>query len=191
MINEVLVLLKDKLNNYFRLKANVPEDKVAFLDGSKMDPLAFPIDHVVPLLINVGEERILRPADRYEGIVRGGIKTQINPTINLNLSVLFVSKFADYEQSLKFLSLVVKFFQHNPVFDQTNTPGLNPLIEKLRTELITLSNAEQNTLWSSLRTTYTPSVLYKIGLLAFADDETLEVVGETRAIHTAVNPRKS
>ena len=190
MINEVLVLLKDKLNSYLKLKANVPEDKVTFLDGSKMDPISFPLDHVVPLLINVEEERILRPADRFEGIVRNGIKTQINPTINLNLSVLFVSKFSDYEQSLKFLSLVVKFFQHNPVFDQTNTPGLNPAIEKLRSELVTLSNTEKNTLWSSLRTTYMPSVLYRIGLLAFADDETLEIVGETTAIDTAVNPIK-
>jgi hypothetical protein len=188
MINEVLLLLKDKLNSYFRLKANVPEDKVAFIDGSKMDPISFPIDHVIPLLINVGEERLLRPADRFEGLVRNGIKTQINPTINLSLSVLFVSRFADYEQSLKFLSLVVKFFQHNPVFDQTNTPGLNPNIDKLRSELITLPNAEQNSLWSSLRTTYTPSVLYKIGLLAFADDETLEIVGETRSIQTTIHP---
>jgi hypothetical protein len=191
MINEVLVLLKDKLNGYLKLKANVAEDKVTFLDGSKMEPISFPLDHVIPLLINVEEEKILRPADRFEGIVRNGIKTQINPTIRLNLSVLFVAKFTDYEQSLKFLSLVVKFFQHNPVFDQTNTPGLNPAIDKLRSELISLNNTDRNTIWSSLRTTYLPSVLYRIGLVAFADDETLELVGETSAIDATIKPIQS
>lgn len=191
MINEVLVLLKDKLNGYLRLKANVPEDKVTFLDGSKMDPISFPMDHVVPLLINVEEERVLRPADRYEGFVRNGIKTQVYPAINLSLSVLFVSRFTDYEQALKFLSLVVKFFQHHPVFDQENTPGLNPAIDRIRSEFVSLSNTEKNTLWSSLRATYMPSVMYKIGLLAFADAETLELVGEAREINTAVNPSRS
>ena len=188
MIDEVLIILKKKLNVYFKSKANVPEDKVAFLDGAKMDPISFPVNNVVPLLINIEEEKIIRAANRYEGVIRNGTRTEINPRININLLVLFVCKFSDYEQSLKFLSLIIKFFQHNQVLDPQNTPELEelPNIEKLKLELITLPIAQQNELWSSLRTTYLPSVLYKVSLLVFRDDESSVPVSGISEIQTTV-----
>ena len=186
MFNEVLVILKDKLNGYFKLKADVVEDKVAFIDSSKTDTISFPLNNVIPLLINIEEEKTLRPANRFEGLIRNGIKTAINPTININILVLFVSKFADYEQSLKFLSLIVKFFQRNPVLDHSNTPTLSAELQKLKIELITFPVSEQNELWSSLRTSYIPSVLYKISLLVFQDDEGVEFVQETQQVESSV-----
>lgn len=191
MIDEVLVMLKEKLNNYFKLKVSSPEDKVAFLDGSKMDPISFPINNVVPVLINVEEEKTLRPPNRYEGVLQNGIRTNILPSISINLSVLFVCKFSDYEQSLKFLSLVIKFFQRNQVFNQQNSPSLNPEIEKLKVELMTVSASQKNEIWSSLRTTYLPSVLYKISLLVFHDEESLEVIGDTQEIQTKLSIMES
>jgi hypothetical protein len=188
MIDEVLIMLKEKLNDYFRRKAGIQEDKVAFLDGSKMDPISFPVNNVVPLLMNIEEERTLRPSQRYEGLIVDGIKTKKYPAISLSLLVLFVCRFSDYEQSMKFLSLILKFFQSHPVLNQYNTPSLNPDIEKLRIELMTLPLSQQNELWSSLRTTYLPSVLYKISLLVFQDDESFEVIGETQEIQTRVSP---
>ena len=184
-------MLKEKLNNYFKLKVNSPEDKVAFLDGSKMDPISFPINNVVPVLINIEEERTLRPPNRFEGVLQNGIRTNILPQISVNLSVLFVCKFSDYEQSLKFLSLIIKFFQRNQVFNQQSSPSLNPAIEKLKVELVTLSVSQKNEIWSSLRTTYLPSVLYKISLLVFQDDESFEVVGETTEVETNVSIMES
>jgi hypothetical protein len=188
MIDEVLIMLKEKLNDYFRMKAGIQEDKVAFLDGSKMDPISFPVNNVVPLLMNIEEERTLRPSQRYEGLIVDGIKTKKYPAISLSLLVLFVCRFSDYEQSMKFLSLILKFFQSHPVLNQYNTPSLNPDIEKLRIELMTLPLSQQNELWSSLRTTYLPSVLYRISLLVFQDDESFEVIGETQEIQTRVSP---
>ena len=187
MFNEVLVILRDKLNGYFKLKADVVEDKVAFLDGSKSETISFPINNVVPLLINIEEEKTLRPPNRFEGLIRNGIKTSINPNININILVLFVSRFSDYEQSLKFLSLIVKFFQRNPILDHQNTPVLSPEIDKLKIELITLPVSQQNELWSSLRTSYIPSVLYKISLLVFQDTEGVEYVPETNQLQTTVS----
>lgn len=188
MFNDVLVILKDKLNGYFKLKAGVAEDKVAFVDGSKTESISFPLNNVVPLLINIEEEKALRPPNRFEGLIKNGIKTSINPNININIFVLFVSRFADYEQSLKFLSLIVRFFQRNPVIDHQNTPTLNDEIEKLKIELITLPVSQQNELWSSLRTSYIPSVLYKISLLVFYDNDTVEYVSEASEFQTSVSP---
>ncbi len=155
---------------------------MAFLDGSKSDPLTLPLNNVVPILINIEEEKTLRPPNRYEGVIIDGIQSKIHPPLNLNVSVLFVSRFADYQQALKFLSLTIRFFQRNPIFDHFNTPTLNPDIERLRIELATLAMPQQHELWSLLRTTYMPSVLYKLGILVFEDNEALEVVSETNSI---------
>ena len=47
-------------------------------------------------------------------------------------------------------------------------------------ELITLPLAQQNDLWSALRTAYQPSVLYKVGLIIYRDEAqtTVEPVRE-------------
>lgn len=191
MIDEVLMVLKEKLNSYFKFKIAVSEDIVNFIDGSKMDPLSFPLNNVIPLLVNIEEDKILRQADRFEGQIRNGVKTNVNPTVCVNLLVLFVCSFADYKQSLKSLSLIMKFFQRNPVLDHFNTPDLPPEADKLKIELITLPVSQQNEVWSSLRTAYVPSVIYKISMLVFQDDETIEPVHQINEIRTnVINIRK-
>jgi hypothetical protein len=180
MFDEALVLIKNRLNEFLHdyIEKNSPSlgsgEYVSFLDGEKMEPLIFPMNKITPILINVEEEKLLRLADRYEGVLRDGKRTEINPSIRINLQVLFISRFSNYEQSLKFLSLVVRFFQKTPVFDKANTPAISDDIEKLKIELITLPINQQNELWNSLRTTYMPSVLYRISVLVFRDDETAD-----------------
>jgi len=186
MIDEIIVLLKDKLNGYFKLKTTVSEDVVNFIDGSKFDPVSFPVNNVSPLLINIEEDKTLRQADRFEGKMRNGIKTQVNPTLCINLLVLFVCNFSEYRQSLKFLSLIMKFFQRNQVVDHYNTPELDQEVDKLKIELVTLPLSQQNEIWNSLRTSYVPSVLYKISMLVFHDEESIEVAREINEIRTNV-----
>ena len=159
MINEVLATIKDKLNDYFRLITSSDANQVVYLDGNKMDPLSFPDNSIVPLLVNIEEEKIIRQANRYEGVVRNGIKTELSPSIGINMLVLFISNFSDYDQSLQFLSMVISYFQKSPVFDHYNTPTLSDSVEKVIIELVTMPIAQRNELWTSLKTTYRPSVL--------------------------------
>ncbi|MDH4473250.1 MAG: DUF4255 domain-containing protein [Fluviicola sp.] len=176
MFDEVFVLIKNKLNNFFNSYiennggGNGFQEYVTFLEGEKIDPLVIPVNKVTPILVNIEEEKVLRMNDRYEGSLRNGKRTDINPSIRVNMLILFVSKFSNYEQSLKFLSLIIKCFQNTPVFNHENTPTLNPEIERLRMELITLPINQQNELWNALRTNYHPSVVYKVNLLVFHDD---------------------
>ena len=116
MINDVLTLLKNRLNAYFKMKANITDDRVMFIPGTKLEPLSFPNNAVTPILINLEEDRTIRDADPYRGAIKNGVRTNINPAIRLNLIVLFVSRFNDYDQCLRFLSLVVKYFQFKPGF---------------------------------------------------------------------------
>jgi hypothetical protein len=176
MINDVLATIKDKLNDYFRLITSSDANQVAYLDGNKMDPLSFPDNRVVPMLVNIEEEKIIRQANRYEGIIKNGIKTELSPSIGINMLVLFVSSFSDYDQSLQFLSMVISYFQKFPVLDHYNTPTLSDSVEKVILELVTMPIAQRNELWTSLKTTYRPSVLYKIGVLVYRDSTSVEVV---------------
>lgn len=178
MIHTVLNVLKEQLNEYFKIKTALDGDLVKFIDSNNNDPISFTNNAVTPFLINVSEDRTFRKPDQFSGVTENGIRTQFNPEIRIELLVLFVSKFGDYNQALNFLSYVIKCFQVNRVFTQKNTPELaGENIEKLVLELVTLPLEEQNQVWHSLNTSYLPSVLYKIRVLSFIDDESIEYAG--------------
>lgn len=180
MVDVVLTVLKEKLNEYFKNVVGTTESNIIdFISTNNNDPVSFTNDKITPFLINISEDRKFRNADQYAGVIRNGIKTQANPEIRIELLVLFVSKFNKYDQALKFLSHVIKFFQVNRIFDPLNSPQLSDEnIEKLIVELISLPLEEQNQVWHSLNTSYLPSVLYKVRLLSFIDDQSMEFVGE-------------
>jgi hypothetical protein len=174
MLNDVLVFLKNYLNHQLNPRAGwtaseSQEETVVFIDGEKMDPIIFKLGAVTVLLINVEEENTLRPSDAYLGVSPAGDKLKVNPEIRMNLYVLFVARFKQYELGLEYLSDIIQHFQSHRVFDHTNAPDLSEQIEKLVLELVTLPFAEQNEVWNSLRTTYHPSVLYKVKMVVFKD----------------------
>ncbi|MHA7056531.1 DUF4255 domain-containing protein [Aquimarina sp. M1] len=172
--------MKDKLNEYFKNVVGTSEsDIIEFINSNGNDPISFTNDKITPFLINISEDRKFRNPDQYSGIVRNGIRTQMNPEIRIELLILFVSKFSKYDQALKFLSHVIKFFQGHRVFDPLNSPQLSDeSIEKLVVELISIPLEEQNQVWHSLNTSYLPSVLYRVRLLSFIDEQSIEFVGD-------------
>jgi hypothetical protein len=174
MISDALIFLKNHLNAHLSaqsgsLPGDSSEDKVVFIDGEKMDPVTFKLGAVSALLLNIEEERTGRAADPYMRIAEDGSSQRVQPDIRLNLYVLFVSRFKEYEQALTHLSRIIQHFQGHRVLDHDNAPELSERIDKLIVELITLSFAEQNEVWNALRTTYHPSVLYKVRLIVFRD----------------------
>ena len=105
------------------------------------------------------------------------------PDIRLNLYVLFVAHYKQYEDSLKYLSLIISYFQTHRVIDQHDAPELNEKIERLVLELVTLPFSEQNEVWNALRITYHPSVLYKVKMLVFQDEDTQESPPIDETVH--------
>ena len=174
MIGEVLVLMRDQLNAYLREQAgNVAsnaEDKVQLLDASGVaDAVEFKVGKVTALLINIEQEQLLRPADAFLRQMPDGSSQRVQRELRLNLYVLFVVRFMVYEQGLSMLSHVLRYFQTHPVLDHSQLPHLNPEIDKLTFELVTLPLAEQNTVWSQLRTSYHPSLMYRVRMVVFRD----------------------
>lgn len=107
MIRETLVFLRDELNAYLNEQAGRPTDSpeymAVFVDSqdTQRDVIAFPPNAVTVMLINVEEERALRAPDRYRQRLSNGNQQQVQPDIKLNLYVLFVTNFTQYEESLR------------------------------------------------------------------------------------------
>ena len=183
MIGQVFVFLKNRLNAHLSSGSKPDEsseDRVVFLDGQKMDPLTFKLGAVSILLINIEEEKNLRLPDPYLKTTSNGTHQKINPEIRLNLQVLFVAHFKQYEESLRYLSLIIRYFQTHRLLNHHNAPELSESIEQLVMELVTLPFSEQNEVWNALRVTYHPSVLYKVKMIVFQDEDTVKMpeIGE-------------
>src|SRR5450432_565523 len=99
-------------------------------------------NNIIISLINIEENRVSYDPQNY---VRNGNELKLkNPAINLYLTLLFTSVRDDggYGLALQTLQEVIGFFQKKYVFDHSNTVNLDPGIEKLIMEMISM-NVEQ------------------------------------------------
>lgn len=192
MIKDLLVLLKNAVNDHLVVSSGwggtTPgQPPVVFLQNDKVEHLDLTLGAVSLLLVNLEEEHTLRPADPYRRTMPDGSTQRVQPPIFLNAYVLFVSYFKDYEQSLQGLSLILQFFQNHRVMDHTTFPALGSRFDQLTVELLTLPFTEQNNLWSLLRISYQPSLLYKVRMAVYSDQDgrPLPAAGDTDArVHT-------
>jgi len=172
MINETLVFLKNSLNAYLNSggKPHDPqEDQVVFLVGQNTDSLSFKLGAISIVLINIERENVLHAPNLYQRTMLDGTLRKVQPDIRLNLYVLFVAHYQQYEDSLRNLSAIIQYFQNHRLITEQDSPDLDESIDQLVIELHTPSFSEQNELWGSLRAHYHPSVLYKIKTLIFED----------------------
>lgn len=174
MIENTLLLLKDQVNRYLKLKLDIIEDKTV-IDNIISQSGILNAPELCLSLINVEEEKVHKVQSPYK-ITDNGAVNLIHPEIKLNLYVLFTANFSPnrYEEALRFLSYVITFFQGRQVFDHQNTPTLDTQIEKLIVELVTLSFEQQNHLWGYIGAKYMPSVLYKVRLLSVWDEAMIQ-----------------
>lgn len=175
MLKELLVVLKNAVNDHLvvssgEVDAHMDQGPVVFLDGEKVD-LDLRLGSVTLLLVNLEEEHVLRTGDPYRRIAADGTLQRVSPPIHINAYILFVARYKDYERSLQFISLILQYFQRHRVLDPQSHPALGDRIEKITMELLTLPFAEQNHLWGILRLPYQPSLLYKVRVAVFLDEE--------------------
>jgi len=179
MIDKVLVFIRDILNVHLTAAApGMPpsaEDAVVFLDGDKSDPISFQLNAVTALLISVEQEHVLRAANPWQRVAADGMAYQVRPDLRLNLNVMFVARFKQYQQALAQLSRIMTFFQSNPILDPRTAPLLPQDIQQLSLDLLTLPLAEQNDVWNALRAAFQPSLLYRVRTIVIPDSQALVV----------------
>lgn len=174
MLGSVLKFFNEELTSHFQLMGLAQSDVKfpKFNDGGR-ESIDFENEALNLLLVNLEEETTMRQGNAFRQ-EKNGHSFPALPEIRLNLYLLFVANRSDYLTSMHQLSLVIRYFQARRVFDHNNAPALPEDIEKLTVELITLPFAEQNEVWNALRTSYKPSLLYKVRMLVFNQDEPLQ-----------------
>lgn len=185
MIDNALKIIANELNKYVVRKLDPDRDptttkriaigniaKVQDSEGGGPRPDAVSAPGIVSL-VNIEEERNTRSVNNYVK-VNDRIEYK-NPKVFLNLYCLFSINHSSYETSLQYLSLIIQFFQYRNVINQKNTPAdnglaLDPKIEKLIFDMVSLNAEQINHLWAVLGGKYFPSVLYKVRMLTIEDD---------------------
>ena len=167
MIDSALFSIVNELNSTLNLKFNLNENRVVAsnllnLDGS----LSIKDENrIVVSLVNIEEEKTATP-NGFGVPITGN-----NHPIYLNMYVLFYSLFNEklYEESLKFISAIIGFFQSKKVFTPNNTSGLDQQIDKILVEINNISFHEQSNILSVLGAKYAPCVLYKMRMVGIEE----------------------
>jgi hypothetical protein len=184
MINEALKFISDEVNKYLSVKLGPLTDprlvlgNVARLQdgdqGGNTNPLA---NKAILSLVNIEEDRVSRSPDNFRRNLETNGLMYKNPRVHLNLYCLFSVNRNDYFDALKWLSLIVQFFQYRNVFDKANSPGMDEKLDRLVVDFCSLNFEQVNHLWATLGGKYYPSALYKMRIVVI-DDDTVEASGE-------------
>jgi len=166
MINETFKFLADEINKYLSQKLTLTTDQPVVLgnvgkafdnDSSGQNALS---GKVIMSLINVEEDRVAKQQENFTKNTTG--VTYQSPPVYLNLYVMISVNRTDYGDSLKYLALIIQFFQSQHVFTPVSNPSLDIRIQKMIVDLFSVNFEQLNQIWSVLGGKYLPSVLYKI-----------------------------
>ena len=173
MINNVILSISDRLNEFIKNKLSINEDKVvvsSLVDINKS--LNMEVENKIAVfLLNIEEDKISKNSQFQSSPSQ-------SPPIIVNVFIMFAAYFsnANYLESLRYISLVIEFFQINNVFDSSNTPLLSNNVDKLYVEISNVSIDEINRLWSNIGTNYVPSIAYKIKHLKYDGNVISEII---------------
>lgn len=170
MIHSIISAIAVKANQYIKNKLAVDEDVVIVrslvdIKGNLSQGIE---NKIVVFLLSIEEEKISKNLSAND--------ITNNPALNLNINIMFASYFTDinYVESLRHVSLVIEFFQRNPIFNFANTPGLPKSIPRLHVEIYNLNMPDTMRLWGAIGTKYIPSCAYRIKQIVFDSNTIVE-----------------
>lgn len=165
MINEALQFVEKELNNYFKAVFQITEDKTIVSNLVNADG-SVPVstnDKVVISLVSIEQETSIANLGFTQ---KTGNSYQVsNQPLSINLYVLFAANFNNYNESLKFISATINFFQANYVFLRKDYPAMGEQSERLVFELLKTDYQNAHYLWNALGAKYVPSMVYKMRML--------------------------
>jgi hypothetical protein len=177
MIYESLHFLSEHANAFIRKLVANPD---AFEHFVKLVPMTSTDNttknNIWLSLVTMEEEKILRaqsPTIRQVGTQH----SYLAPELKVNLYVIFTANLSSYSESLKNISLIVRAFQMQSVFHQQQYPLLAASgIEQLSVEFYSPNFEQLNQIWATLGGKYQPSVMYKVRMLIFQEQDIREQV---------------
>lgn len=157
MIYETLTYIAEELNQHFKLRFGVTEDKL-FLSNVVNNDNSDPVekDSVILSVVNIQEEKRL---------LNKGNPNSSEP-VSLFLIILFTTTFTGnrYAEGLKFIGEIIGYFQQNKYLEIEG--------DRVAFEIYNVELTEQNTLWASLGAKYNTSIAYKASIIQI--DESMD-----------------
>ena len=170
MIFETLNFLRNRIEKYLGTNGGEPVTILAQAWSNSDDNKNSDFLNTISL-INIEEEKIFKTPGLKLTVTKDGT-FYTEPDVKLNLYLLFSSYNKSYDESLKYISKIISFFQLQTMFDHTDDAMvtdakllLDPGIQQLILELYSPSFDQLNQIWASLSIGYLPSVMYKVRML--------------------------
>lgn len=170
MIFETLNFLRNRIENFLGTGGGEPVTILAQPWSNNDDNKNSSFLNTISL-INIEEEKVFKSPGRQVITTQSG-SFYTEPDVKLNLYILFSSFNKSYDESLKYISKIISFFQIQSVFDHSDAAALfdpklqlDPGIQQLIIELYSPSFDQLNQIWASLSIGYLPSVIYKVRML--------------------------
>lgn len=180
MIDTTIKFLSDAVATHLKKRGLSSSGFGEVIPGPIVDDTgkwAIDANNIGVTLINIEEERTLQ-SQLPDRLYVNGNHILVPPELKLNLTLLFHirhSSSGGYEQSLRYLSHVLSFFQAHPSFTADAYPGLDPRIEKLTVEMLALGTEQLNQIWAYLGSKYLPSVAYRVRMVVLQEIEVQDV----------------
>jgi hypothetical protein len=185
MVNEILAVLRNKLNEFLQSARPQAERWVllgnaGLRDGGEVRDVS---NKMIMSLVNLQSDA---RAGNFVAPQLTGDDSYFTgyPPLHLDAYIIIAANFTDanYEAGVALLSMIISFFQQTPVFTHENAPSLPPEMDKLVIEFVSLDTSELSHLLTATGSKYVPMVLYRLRRLPFAGPS---VVGVAPAIRSA------
>lgn len=180
MLYESMHILKEQLDSYFRdigLNRTTELQNIALWESGN-DEESRLNEKLVVTLLRLEEEATLKNSPHVK--VNENKSEYRNPPLHLNLYLLIVANFKNYDTSLISISKVIEFFQGKKVFTSSNTVYNRDnvafeILDDFRfiLEIYSPSFEELNNIWGTLGGRQMPSVIYKVQLIQIERDKKL------------------
>jgi hypothetical protein len=175
MIHQVLPVVVAELNEYLKSQFNAIEDIVVLSNIIDQDgSLAFEGNNkIVVTVVSIDRETAAKNTSPAQ--FAGHQYVEFAPPVHVNLTILFAAMFnkKHYVESLKYISGVIYFFQNKFLFTPQNSQQLGKNVDRLHFDLISIPPQELMNYYSILGAKYMPSVVYKMKMLTFTQENIL------------------
>ena len=182
MLEAAISLIATQLNQALRSAFQVTEDLAVvsnLVDANGNTPTTAG-NKLVIFVTNIERETLVAAQGARITAGAGDRDTvaQTSAAIHLNLMLMFAANFGgnQYTEALKFISATVSYFQGRTLFDHHNSPDLDPRIERLVLDMVSLDIADLANLWGILGGKYVPSVLYRMRMISFDSGHITQLV---------------
>ncbi len=176
MIFQILNAIEKELNSQVKYAFGISEDVIILSNivdqnGNK----ALQQDNIINFtLLRIEEDKTLNKVGGWQG--NFGRNT---PTL-INLYILFSASHSgkQYPDGVNLISWILHYFITNNKFTHAEIPNLPDQVDSISFELQNMDIRDLSNLWGSMGSKLLPHVCYKIGMIPFYKDSSMNFEGE-------------